>query len=70
MPPWRTYEIADERVIPLGHECAVLVYTGPAYRDGDEPAFVALMSSVYTRHDGAWRLALYQQMPVPSRTDD
>lgn len=43
---------------------AVLVYTGRAYRDGEEPAFTALMCSVYTRGDGTWRLALYQQTPV------
>jgi hypothetical protein len=64
-PPWRTYEITEERLIRLGDRDAVLVYTGRAYRDGDEPAFVALMSSVYTRQGDAWRLALYQQTPVP-----
>ncbi|GAA4700482.1 hypothetical protein APR04_000088 [Promicromonospora umidemergens] len=64
-PPWRTYRISDERLIRLGDRDAILVYTGRAYRDGAEPAFVALMSSVYTRQDDAWRLALYQQTPVP-----
>lgn len=66
-PPWRTYEITDERLIALSDDHAILVYTGRAYRDGDEPAFIALMSSVYTRQDGAWRLALYQQTPVPAQ---
>lgn len=64
-PPWRTYEISGERLIRLGDRDAILVYTGRAYRDGDQPAFVALMSSAYTRQGGAWRLALYQQTPVP-----
>lgn len=64
-PPWRTYEIADERLVELGDRDAILVYTGRAYRDDDEPAFVALMSSVYTRRDDGWKLALYQQTPVP-----
>ncbi len=67
-PPWRTYDIADERLIALSDDHAVLVYTGRAYREEDEPAFIALMSSVYTRHEGAWRLALYQQTPVPPRS--
>ena len=67
-PPWRTYDIADERLIALSDDHAILVYTGRAYRDEDEPAFIALMSSVYTRHDGAWRLALYQQTPVPAQS--
>ena len=66
-PPWRSYDIADERLIVLSDDHAILVYTGRAFRDGDEPAFIALMSSVYTRQDGVWRLALYQQTPVPSR---
>lgn len=66
-PPWRTYEIADERLIALSEDHAILVYTGRACRDEDEPVFIALMSSVYARHDGTWRLALYQQTPVPAR---
>lgn len=66
-PPWRTYDIADERLIPLGDDHAILVYTGRAYRDKDEPAFVALMSSVYTKQEGTWRLALYQQTPIPTQ---
>lgn len=66
-PPWRTYEIADERLVTLSDHHAILVYTGRAYREEDEPAFTALMSSVYTRADGTWRLALYQQTPVPTQ---
>ena len=66
-PPWRTYDISDERLVVLGDDDAVLVYTGRGYREGDEPEFTALMSSVYTRRDGAWRLAFYQQTPVPGR---
>ncbi|WP_447589724.1 hypothetical protein [Microbacterium lacticum] len=56
-----------QRLIALSSDHAILVYTGSAYRDEDEPAFIALMSSVYTRHDGTWRLALYQQTPVPAQ---
>lgn len=64
-PPWRTYDITDARLIALSDDHAILVYTGSAYRDEDE-RFTALMSSVYTRQHGAWRLALYQQTPVPA----
>lgn len=64
-PPWSSYEISDERLIPLGDSSAVLVYQGTAWRDGTEPEFQALMSSVYVQHDGQWRLASYQQTPVP-----
>jgi len=67
-PPWRAYEIADERLVELGSDAAALVYTGRAFRGQDsEPAFTALMSSVYVRDAGGWRLALYQQTPVPER---
>lgn len=66
--PWRTYDITDERLVRLSDDHAILVYTARAYRDEDEPAFTALMSSVYTRQDGTWRLALYQQTPVPSQS--
>ncbi|WP_243226090.1 nuclear transport factor 2 family protein [Microbacterium sp. CIAB417] len=66
VPAWRTYDIAEARLIGLGDDHAILVYNGRAYRDGEEPAFVALMSSIYTRRDGNWRLALYQQTPVPA----
>ncbi|WP_221583605.1 nuclear transport factor 2 family protein [Microbacterium sp. G2-8] len=64
-PTWTSYEIADERVIHAGADHAILSYIGCGYRDG-EPPFAALMSSVYVRQDGAWRLALYQQTPVPA----
>lgn len=64
-PTWTTYDIGDERLIRLGDDQGILTYTGRGYR-GDEPTFVALMSSVYVRRDGVWRLALYQQTPVPS----
>ncbi|WIM69210.1 nuclear transport factor 2 family protein [Corynebacterium suedekumii] len=67
VPPWRSYDIADQRLVALSDDHAVLVYTGRAYRDEDEPAFIARMSSVYNRQDGTWRLALYQQTPIPSQ---
>lgn len=64
-PPWRTYDVVDPRVVPLGDDHAVLVYVGHAYREEPEPAFSAVMCSTYRRVDGAWRLALHQQTPLP-----
>lgn len=64
-PPWRTYEIVDERLVPLGEDAVALVYTGRASRSPGESPFEALMSSVYRREDGTWRLAIYQQTPIP-----
>ncbi|MEV0671430.1 nuclear transport factor 2 family protein [Mycobacterium sp. NPDC050441] len=60
-PPWRAYEISGVHLIALDDDNAALVYIGTAYRDGDEPAFVGAMSSVYHRVDGVWKLTLYQQ---------
>lgn len=64
-PPWRAYEISGVRLIALDDDNAALVYTGTAYRDEEEPAFVGAMSSVYHRVDGVWKLALYQQTRKP-----
>jgi hypothetical protein len=51
-------------VVDAGDGAAAVVYVGTGYRDGDQPAFVGVMSSVYVRRDGTWRLALYQQTPT------
>ncbi|WP_028464219.1 nuclear transport factor 2 family protein [Nesterenkonia alba] len=64
-PPWSRYEISEERLIPLDASSAVLVYRGAAWRDEEDPEFRALMSSVYVERQGEWRLASYQQTPVP-----
>lgn len=66
-PPWRAYEISGVHLIDLDDDNAALVYTGTAYRDGDEPAFVGAMSSVYHRVDGVWKLTLYQQTRKPDQ---
>ncbi|MBB0991423.1 nuclear transport factor 2 family protein [Dietzia sp. SLG510A3-30A2] len=63
-PPWQSYDISDERLIEVDENTAALVYTGRTSR-GDEDHFHALMSTVYTRREGQWRIALYQQTPVP-----
>jgi uncharacterized protein (TIGR02246 family) len=65
-PPWQSYDIEDVRLVDAGAETAAIVYVGTGYRDGDQPAFVGIMSSIYVRQDGRWRLALYQQTPASS----
>ncbi|AAZ55694.1 hypothetical protein Tfu_1659 [Thermobifida fusca YX] len=64
-PPWSGYEISDARLVAAGDDSAILVYTGAAYRAGEPSVFRALMSSVYVRQQDRWRLALYQQTPLP-----
>jgi hypothetical protein len=63
-PPRRDYEISDVRLIAVDADTAILVYTGTAYRDGEDPAFVGAMTSAYHRTDGVWKLALYTQTRI------
>ncbi|MGO1193677.1 MAG: nuclear transport factor 2 family protein [Nesterenkonia sp.] len=64
-PAWSHYEITEPRLLELTAECAVLAYRGTAWRSDTEPVFRAWMSSVYVKQDGRWRLASYQQTPIP-----
>jgi hypothetical protein len=60
-PPWSSFELTDERVLPLTGASAVVVYRASAVRDGT--GYTALCNSTYVREDGSWRLALHQQTP-------
>lgn len=60
--PWSSFELADERVIDLTEDSAVVAYRATAVREGHE--YSALFNSTYVREDGEWRLALHQQTPV------
>ncbi|MBM7806503.1 hypothetical protein JOD57_002340 [Geodermatophilus bullaregiensis] len=63
-PPWHRYVLDDVRLVRAGTDAASLVYTGTAWRDEAEPGFTAVMSSLYVRDGGRWRLALYTQTPA------
>jgi uncharacterized protein (TIGR02246 family) len=59
--PWSIFELSDVRI--TGDDNAALVtYRAKAQRAG-EPEYEAVMSSVYVRRDGRWRLLLHQQSP-------
>ncbi|GAA1172967.1 nuclear transport factor 2 family protein [Nesterenkonia xinjiangensis] len=62
-PAWDTYEITDPALIPLGADCAALIYRARATRTGEDP-FVALMSSTYRLIEARVRLVLYQQTAI------
>ena len=64
-PPWASYEMDEIRLVPIGDDSAALVYVGTGHRNGDAPSFVGVMTSVYVRSEGEWKLALYQQTPKP-----
>lgn len=64
-PPWRAFDLEDPRIVDAGIDGKILVYTGIAYRESDEPAFRGVMTSVYVSTPEGWRLACYQQTPIP-----
>lgn len=60
--PWQGFALADPAVRHPTPDVAVVTYRAGAHRDG--PAYEALISSVYVRREGAWRLVLHQHTPV------
>jgi hypothetical protein len=60
--PWASFSMEETQALPLGDEAGAVVYHVRAQREGREP-YAALISSVYVRCDGQWRLVLHQQTP-------
>ena len=67
-PPWESFELADVRMIEGTPDSGTIVYRATARRAGEEP-YRAMMSTVYARRQGRWRLVLHQQTPNPSTGD-
>ena len=61
-PGWDEFEIADERIVELTPDSVAVSYRWSSRRADEE--YSALMSSVYVRRDGEWKLALHQQTPL------
>jgi hypothetical protein len=61
-PPWEWFEISDARVVELGHDGGVVVYSVVAQRPGQE-RYSAVISSTYVRDGDRWKLAFHQQSP-------
>jgi hypothetical protein len=64
-PPWERFELRDARVVALGEDGGVVVYSVEAQRPGEAP-YSAVISSTYVRRDGRWRMAFHQQSPAGS----
>lgn len=62
-PPWSRHAITGPRVIRLGQDAAVVVYTVRAEREG-QPEFAAVASSAFVRCGAGWQLAFHQQSPA------
>jgi Domain of unknown function (DUF4440) len=67
-PPWRSFLLADVRVLDAATDSGIVTYRAVASRGGQEP-YRALMTSVYARRAGRWRLLLHQQTPSPASGD-
>lgn len=63
-PPWASFEMTDIRSLPLDDDTIALLYVGTGHRQGEALSFVGVMTSIYARREGRWRLVLYQQTPL------
>jgi hypothetical protein len=61
--PWSEVEIDDPRQVELAPGSAALVYRARGVREGQD-AYEALVTSVYVRRNGGWKLALHHQTPL------
>lgn len=61
--PWSSFELSDVRVT-AANDVGLVTYKAVGQR-GQGPPYEAVMSSVYVRRDGEWRLLLHQQSPEP-----
>jgi hypothetical protein len=62
--PWSSFELTDLRVIEAAAGVGLVLYRADARRGAE--AYRALMTTVYARREGRWRLVLHQQSPSPS----
>lgn len=60
-PPWSAFEIIDPQESYLRPDVGLLTYKVRADRNGTP--YTALLSSVYVREDGGWKLAFHQHTP-------
>lgn len=61
--PWSSFDLSDVHVLMPVADVGIVTYRSTSQR-GDQPPYVALITSVYTRRGDAWRLTLHQQTPV------
>jgi hypothetical protein len=59
--PWADFELHDVRILDLGDDEAAICYRADASRESNR--YKAVVSSVYTRLSGRWKLTLHQQTP-------
>lgn len=62
---WREVEMTERQTGKPTPDTVVIAYRASARREGDDAPYRAVCGSVYTRVEGAWKLVLHQQSPVP-----
>jgi hypothetical protein len=62
--PWADFALSEMKTIDLGDDEAALCYRADASRNGSSDRYKAVISSVYTRLGGRWKLTLHQQTPL------
>ena len=62
--PWEDFELSDVRILDLGDDEAALCYRAEAVGNSRSSGYTALISSVYTRLRGEWKLSLHQHTPI------
>jgi hypothetical protein len=62
-PGWDDFSLSEASARELGSDAALVSYRFDGRR-GDDFAYAALMTSVYARRDGDWKLLLHQQTPL------
>lgn len=61
--PWSSFDLSDVHVLMPVADVGIITYRSTSQR-GDQPPYVALITSLYTRRGDVWRLTLHQQTPV------
>ncbi|MFB6346555.1 MAG: DUF4440 domain-containing protein [bacterium] len=62
--PWTSYEFLDLKCHELGDDAGLLTYRTCAHRDGMSEPYEALITSVYRKEGGFWKLVTHQQTPL------
>ncbi len=61
--PWSSFDLEDMHVLMPVSDVGIVTYRSTSQR-ANQPSYVALVTSLYTRRGDAWRLTLHQQTPV------
>jgi hypothetical protein len=59
---WDDFAFEGVRALPIGDDAGLLTYTFEGRRGAQH--YRAVLSSVYVRRDGDWRMVLHQQTPL------